>query len=252
MNNIFEEVKQQLTITQVIEHYGFKVNRAHQFVCPFHNDHKPSASIKNDYFNCFVCGAAGDAITFTAKYLGLSNLEAAKELVRVFGLNIDISTAEECKSQYIAERKRRTEVNKQSSLRDKFAKDKEIRAERKAFTDYRLRNEIRQAHRKKEEEQEKEIQRVGFVLADFHRFLWQSIHLYPFNDKRHIWALQELTTCEYFLDCYDENPAEFCKYNMGVVRRYEQELSRFGECGSDTGGKRLQVLSQEDREESGG
>lgn len=250
--SIFEEVKEQLNIRQVIEHYGFKVNRAHQFVCPFHNDHKPSASIKNDYFNCFVCGAAGDAITFTAKYLGLSNLEAAKELVRVFGLNIDISTTEERKTQYIADRKIRTEVSKQSSLRDKFAKDKEIRAERKAFTDYRLRNEIRQAHRKKEEEQGKEIQRVGFVLADFHRFLWKSIHLYPFNDKRHIWALQELTTCEYFLDCYDENPAEFCKYNMGVVRRYEQELSRFGKCGSDTGGKRLQVLSQEDREEPGG
>lgn len=252
MNNIFEEVKQQLTITQVIEHYGFKVNRAHKFVCPFHNDHKPSASIKNDYFNCFVCGAAGDLITFAAKYLGISNIEAAKELVRVFGLNIDINTSEERKAQYIADRKIRTEVNKQSSLRDKFAKDKEIRAERKAFTDYRLRNEIRQAHRKKEEEQERDIQRVGFVLADFHRFLWQSIHLYPFNDKRHILALQELKTCEYFLDCYDENPAEFCKYNMGVVRRYEQELSRFGECGSDTGGKRLQTLPQKDREESGG
>ena len=250
--SIFDEVKSQLNIQTVVEHYGFKVNRAHQFVCPFHNDHKPSASIKNDYFHCFVCGAGGDLITCTAMYLDLHNIEAARELVRVFGLNIDISTTEERKAQYIAERKRKTEVSKQSSLRDKFAKDKEIRAERKAFTDYRLRNEIRQAHRKEEAEHEKEIQRVGFVLADFHRFLWQSIHLYHFNDKRHIWALQELTTCEYFLDCYDENPAEFCKYNMGVVRRYEQELSRFGECCSGTGGERLQTLPQKDREESGG
>lgn len=245
--SIFDEVKSQLNIQTVIEHYGFKVNRAHQFVCPFHNDHKPSASIKNDYFHCFVCGAGGDLITFTARYLNLHNIEAARELVRVFGLNIDISTAEERKAQYIAERKRKTEVSNQSSLRDKFAKDKEIRAERKAFTDYRLRNEIRKAQRKEEEEQEREIQRVGFVLADFHRLLWQSIHSYPFSDKMHIWALQELTTCEYFLDCYDENQAEFCKYNMGVVRRYEQELSRFGECGSDTGGKRLQTLLQKDR-----
>ena len=250
--SIFDEVKSQLNIQTVIEHYGFKVNRAHQFVCPFHNDHKPSASIKDDYFNCFVCGAGGDLITFTAMYLNLHNIEAARELVRVFGLNIDISTTEERKAQYIAERKRKTEVSKQSSLRDKFAKDKEIRAERKAFTDYRLRNEIRKAKRKEEEEQEREIQRVGFVLDDFHRLLWQSIHLYPFEDKRHIWALQELTTCEYFLDCYDENPAEFCKYNMGVVRRYEQELSRFGECCSGTGGERLQTLPQKDREESGG
>ena len=114
--SIFDEVKSQLNIQTVIEHYGFKVNRAHQFVCPFHNDHKPSASIKNDYFHCFVCGAAGDLITFTAKYLGLSNIEAAMELVRAFGLNIDISTAEERKAQYIAERKRKTEVTRSKEI----------------------------------------------------------------------------------------------------------------------------------------
>ena len=80
--SIFEEVKRQLTITQVVEHYGYRVNRAHRFLCPFHNDRNPSASIKNDYFNCFVCGAGGDLITFTAKYLGLSNFDACKELVK--------------------------------------------------------------------------------------------------------------------------------------------------------------------------
>ena len=105
--SIFEDVKRELNIQQVIEHYGFNVNRARQFVCPFHNDHKPSASIKNDYFHCFVCGAGGDLITFTAKYLGLSNLAACKELVREFELNIDISTAEERKALYIAEQKKR-------------------------------------------------------------------------------------------------------------------------------------------------
>ena len=78
--SIFEEVKSQLNIRQVIEHYGYKVNRAKQFVCPFHNDHKPSASIKNDYFNCFVCGAGGDLITFTAKLFGLNNINACKKL----------------------------------------------------------------------------------------------------------------------------------------------------------------------------
>ena len=71
--SIFEDVKRQLNIRQVVEFYGFKVNRANQFICPFHNDHKPSASIKNDYFNCFVCGAGGDLITFTAKLHGINN-----------------------------------------------------------------------------------------------------------------------------------------------------------------------------------
>ena len=224
--NIFDEIKQQLNIGQVIEHYGFKIDRAHRFVCPFHNDHKPSASIKNDYFNCFVCGAGGDLITFTAKYLGISNLDAAKELVREFNLDIDISTKEERKAQFVAEQKRKAEIKACSSLRDKFKKDEEIRNERKKYADYRLRNEIRKIDRRNEKEQEEYIHRVGLVLASYHCYLWQGIQLYPYEHERHIKGLQELTTCQYFLDCYEENPLEFCKYCKGVIDRYEAELNR--------------------------
>ena len=224
--SIFEEVKSKLNIRQVVEHYGFKVNRANKFVCPFHNDHKPSASIKNDYFNCFVCGAGGDLITFTAKYLGMSNIDAAKELIRVFGLDIDISTKEERKAQFIAEKKARQEIKACSSLRDKFRKDKEIRNERKKYTDYKIRNEVKAINKKNEKEQEEYIHRVGLVLASYHCYLWQGIQLYPYEHERHIKGLQELTTCQYFLDCYEENPLEFCKYYKGVIDRYEAELNR--------------------------
>lgn len=229
--SIFEDVKAQLNIQTVVEHYGFKVNRARQFTCPFHNDHKPSASIKNDYFNCFVCGAGGDLITFTARYLGLSNLEAAKELVRVFGLNIDISTAEERKAQYIAEHKRKAEIKACSSLRDKFAKDKEIREQARKPTLYRLRNEVRQTHKKNEQEQEAYIHHVGLLLADIHRFLWQGIYLYPYGHKRHIQGLQELTTCEYFIECYENDAKEFCRECKGVIDRYERELDSINQQG---------------------
>lgn len=223
--NIFEEVKQRLNITQVIEHYGFKVNRARQFVCPFHNDHKPSASIKNDYFHCFVCGAGGDLITFTAKYLGMNNLDAAKELVKEFNLNIDIRTPKEKKSQYITQKQNREEINKCVSLRDKFKKDKEQRAEAEIYRNYKLRNEVRQANKKKEIEKEGYIQYVGFVLADMHRFLWQGIHLYPYEHERHIQGLQELTLCQYWIECYENNPLKFCIECKGVVDRYERKLN---------------------------
>ena len=222
--SIFEEVKQQLNIRQVIEHYGFKVNRARQFVCPFHNDHKPSASIKNDYFHCFVCGAGGDLITFTARYLNLHNIEAAKELVREFGLDIDISTKEERQAQYRAEHKRKEEIKACSSLRDKFAKDKELRSETKKPTLYKLRNDIRQIKKKQEQEQQEYIRHVGLVLASYHCYLWQGIHLYPFEHKRHIRGLQELTICQYYLDYYDYDAVEFCKNCKGVIDKYEREL----------------------------
>ncbi len=221
---IFEEVKQQLNIRQVVEHYGFKVNRAGKFTCPFHNDHKPSASIKNDYFHCFVCGAGGDLITFTAKHLGLSNLDAAKELVREFALDIDIRTAEERRAQYAEERKLKEQIKACSSLRDKFAKDKEIRSEKRKPTFYKLRNEIRQSSRRAEEEQAVYIHHVGLVLASYHCHLLQGIQMYPFEHERHIKGLQELTVCQYYIDCYDENPLEFCQNFKGVIDRYEREL----------------------------
>ena len=228
--SIFEEVKQQLNIRQVVEHYGFKVNRANQFVCPFHNDHKPSASIKNDYFNCFVCGTGGDLITFTAKYLGMSNLDATKQLINEFHLNIDIDTKEDKKRQAITEQKRKEEVSACSGLRDKFKKDKELRGELRKPTLYRLRNEARDIHRKNEQEQKEYIHHVGLVLADMHRFLYQGIHLYPFEDKRHIRGLQELTTCEYWLECYENNPIDFCINCGKVVEQYERELRQYRDC----------------------
>ena len=223
--SIFEDVKRQLNIRQVVEFYGFKVNRAGQFICPFHNDHKPSASIKNDYFHCFVCGAGGDLITFTAKYLGLSNFDACKELVKEFNLNIDISTPEERRAQFVADQKRKAEIKSCSNLRDKFAKDKEIRSDKRKQTLYKLRNEIRQANRKAEEEQAAYIRHVGLVLAAYHCYLWQGIQMYPFEHERHIKGLQELTTCEFYLDCYDSNALEFCKNYKGVIEKYERELN---------------------------
>lgn len=222
--SIFEEVKQQLNIRQVIEHYGIKVNRNRQFVCPFHNDHKPSASIKNDYFNCFVCGAGGDLITFTAKYLGLSNLDATKQLIKEFNLNIDISTPEEKKAQYIAQKKRQAEIKKETTFRDRYKKDKELRQDAKKPTLYKLRNEVRQTAIKNEREKEEYIHHVGLILADMHRFLWQGIHLYPYEHERHILGLQELTACQYFIDCYDSNADEFIKDCKGVIEKYERTL----------------------------
>lgn len=230
--SIFEEVKEQLNIQQVIESYGIRVNRAHQFVCPFHNDHKPSASIKNDYFNCFVCGAGGDLITFTAKYLGLSNLEAAKELIRTFNLNIDTGTDREWDGKQNAiEKKRKEEVKKCSTFRDKYYKDKEIRSELKKPTLYKLRNEVRQSNKRKEQEAEAYVHYAGCILADMHRFLWQGIQMYPFEHERHISGLQGLTVCEYYLDCYDKDALEFVKIYWKVVDDYDKKLHE--ECKSD-------------------
>ena len=190
--SIFEEVKRQLNIRQVVEFYGFKVNRANQFICPFHNDHKPSASIKNDYFNCFVCGAGGDLITFTAKLHGLSNINACKKLVSDFGLNIA------------------TEPQTQA---DKLKADRE-RAKR-------------QAELKRQKEIENLIQHTGLVLASYHCYLWQGKQLYPYGHIRHIRALQELTQAQYYLDCYDSNPEDYSLKFRKQVEHIERRVHQW-------------------------
>ena len=190
--SIFEDVKRQLNIRQVVEYYGFKVNRAGQFICPFHNDHKPSASIKNDYFNCFVCGAGGDLITFTAKLHGLSNINACKKLVSDFRLNIS------------------TEPQTQA---DKLKADRE-RAKR-------------QAELKRQKEIENLIQHTGLVLASYHCYLWQGLQLYPYGHIRHIRALQELTQAQYYLDCYDSNPEDYSLKFRKQVEHIERRLHQW-------------------------
>ena len=190
--SIFEDVKQQLNIRQVVEFYGYKVNRAGKFICPFHNDHKPSASIKNDYFNCFVCGAGGDLITFTAKLHGLSNIDACKKLDQDFHLGLSQQPV---------------------SHIDRLKADRE-RAKR-------------QAELKRQKEIENLIQHTGNVLADYHCYLWQGIHLYPYGHKMHDIGLYELTVCQYYIDCYNENPLEFCLCNRKVVENYERQLRQW-------------------------
>ena len=190
--SIFEDVKRQLNIRQVVEFYGFKVNRAGQFICPFHNDHKPSASIKNDYFNCFVCGAGGDLITFTAKLHGLSNINACKKLVSDFKLNIS------------------TEPQTQA---DRLRADRE-RAKR-------------QAELKRQREEEELIYRTGCVLADYHCYLWQGKQLYPYGHIRHIRALQELTQAQYYLECYDNSPEEYSLKFRKQVEQIERRVHQW-------------------------
>lgn len=51
-------------------------------LCPFHNDHNASfgADLKTGKYNCFACGAKGNAVTFLAEMENISTKEAWKKL----------------------------------------------------------------------------------------------------------------------------------------------------------------------------
>ena len=87
--NLFEVVKQSVTVREAAEMYGIAVGRGGMACCPFHDDRHPSLKLNEDYFYCFGCGATGDAIDFTARLYDLSPKEAAEKLAQDFGLAYD-------------------------------------------------------------------------------------------------------------------------------------------------------------------
>lgn len=55
-----EEIKEQVTMRDVLERYGFRPNRAGFIRCPFHTgDDHASLKVYDRDFHCFACGANG-------------------------------------------------------------------------------------------------------------------------------------------------------------------------------------------------
>lgn len=85
--NIFSEVKDAVSTKDVASFYGIKINKHNMCLCPFHPDKHPSMKI-DKYYYCFACGEKGDVINFVSKLHGLSPLDAAKQMIKDFNLNI--------------------------------------------------------------------------------------------------------------------------------------------------------------------
>ena len=87
--NVFEAVKQSVTVREAAEMYGIQVNRNGMACCPFHDDRHPSMKLNEEYFYCFGCGATGDVIGLTSRLYNLTPKEAAEKLAQDFGLVYD-------------------------------------------------------------------------------------------------------------------------------------------------------------------
>ena len=69
-----EKIKSMVSMPEMMEHYGFSLNRSGFCKCPFHSER--SASFKaypgqRGYY-CFGCGAHGSVIDFVMLYFGFS------------------------------------------------------------------------------------------------------------------------------------------------------------------------------------
>ena len=89
---------EQTDIVDVIKAYipVTKKGRNYMALCPFHDDKHPSLSIspERQIFKCFVCGTAGNAITFVSKYEKISCAEAVRKVAEIVGFHDDRLTKE--------------------------------------------------------------------------------------------------------------------------------------------------------------
>lgn len=91
MSEIFSKIKESLTMQQVAEHFGYKVNRSGFILSPFGNEKTPSCKLyRNSYYD-FSTAAGGDLIQFTAALTGSNNWQACQYLVEAFSLPYSLS-----------------------------------------------------------------------------------------------------------------------------------------------------------------
>lgn len=90
MTDIFEKVKDQVKIAEVVTAFGVQLNSKDKGLCPFHQEKTASFSVdrKNNIFTCFGCGETGDVIAFVSKIKDIEPLEAAKLLADMY--NVDL------------------------------------------------------------------------------------------------------------------------------------------------------------------
>ena len=77
-----------LPIEGVAERLGLRV-RMHKCLCPFHEDHHPSMSLKKSHYRCFVCGASGGPIDLVMRFLKKDFLDATKWLANENNIILD-------------------------------------------------------------------------------------------------------------------------------------------------------------------
>lgn len=124
-SEVAQQIRERLTISQVVEFYGFHPDRSGYIQCPFHagDDHGSLKVYTGDKtgWHCFGCGAGGSVIDFVMKLFNISFPQACVRLSSDFGLNL---TGEERASQ--AELQALAEARKREAER-KAAIDREYR-----------------------------------------------------------------------------------------------------------------------------
>lgn len=85
---------------QILEYYGFTINRSKRIPCPLHSGRDENCGVKEHYIHCFVCGESADAIKFVQVYFGLDFQSAISKLNEDFCLGLPIGQRVSLRQRY--------------------------------------------------------------------------------------------------------------------------------------------------------
>ena len=122
--NFADEIKQRVSMIEVLQYYGIETNRSNFCRCPFHQE--KSASFKaypgTRGFYCYGCNESGSVIDFVMKFFCLSFGDAIKKINEDFSLGLPIGEK--------LDRRKQLEMNRQAFLRKREMNAKKAEQER--------------------------------------------------------------------------------------------------------------------------
>jgi len=94
-----QAIRDRVDLVELIGRYVAlkSAGRNHKGLCPFHEEKTPSFNVNADrqIFHCFGCDAGGNAFTFLMRHENLTFPEAARELGRQVGVEVQESDSRE-------------------------------------------------------------------------------------------------------------------------------------------------------------
>lgn len=97
MTNKFKEIKERLSILDVLNHYNVQLDNRDMTNCPIpgHEDKNPSFSVKGEKFKCFSCDSHGDVIELIQKIENGSKQEALEIAFQIASLDFSYNNYKE-------------------------------------------------------------------------------------------------------------------------------------------------------------
>ena len=116
MSELKDILKDSITAKQILDYYiGSSVRGSYQ--CPFHNDKKPSLTVKGKKWTCWACNKYGDIFDFVQEYFSLSLTGAIERIAVDFGYsNTKLSSEDKMRA---FERKKALEQERERELKRK-------------------------------------------------------------------------------------------------------------------------------------